>query len=279
MKPAHWSTLTLVVTETLAVIVASRQLRFIEEENIGVPVVTAGPPLIYFFVAVAVMSLALAFLPLAALKFIAKALFLILYAWGVFVVLALPLSVYPAAVIAGAGALAWLKWPRLWLHNMLLGVALVGYASVFGFLVAPIVALVLMAAISVYDLVSVRSGHMIWMVSKLSGVNIVPAFVFPLDAADWRLSITDIKLDEPHEKAVSLLGGGDIGFSLIMVVAVLTAGGIGGAAVMAGFMLAGLLSVYWVQKIFYKGGPTAAMPPLTVAAAAGYGVLSLLSML
>lgn len=279
LKPAHWSLLTLIISEILAIVVASRQLRFIEDEGIPIPEVTAGLPLAYFFAAVILIGLALAFLPLKILKFITKALFMTLYAWGVFVILALPLPVIVAALVAAAAALAWLRWPRLWLHNLLLGLALVGYASVFGFLLSPGLALGLMAVVSVYDLVSVRSGHMMWMVTKLSGVNIVPAFVYPMAAGGWQMSITDIKLDEPEEKTVSLLGGGDIGFSLIIMVSVLAAGGIGAAAVMATFLLAGLLSVYWVQKVFFKGGPTAALPPLTVAAALGYGLLALLSMI
>ena len=269
--------LTLGACEALAIAVSVREQQFIEEENIVLPVVTAGQPLIYFFAAVAVMGLALAFLPVAVLKFVIKGLFLALYAWGVFVVLGLSLPPILAAAIAIAGALAWLKWPRLWLHNLLLGVSLVGYASVFGLLLSPGVALGIMAVISIYDLVSVRSGHMMWMVKKLSGVSIIPAFVFPRAGADWSMSLADVKLDEEDERIVSLLGGGDVAFGLILMVSVLAASGVGAALLMAAILLAGLLSVYWVQKVFFKGGPTPAMPPITAVAALGYGAMLLFS--
>lgn len=279
LKPVHWSFLTLFISEVLAVVVALRQLRFIEDENIALPDVSAGMPLAYFLGTVVVVSLALALLPITALRFIIKALFLILYAWGVFVVLALPLPVAAAGIIAAAGALVWLRWPWIWLHNILLGVALVGYASVFGFLLSPGVALGLMAVISIYDLVSVRSGHMMWMVKKMTGMDIVPAFIFPVEPTNWHLSITDIRLDKPDERPVSLLGGGDVGFSLIVLVSVLAVGGLATAVIMSLCLLVGLLSVYWVQKIFFKGGPTPALPPLTVGALIGYGLLTCFSLI
>ena len=271
----HSSLLTLAACEALAVAVSLRAQQFIEDEGYVLPVVTAGQPLIAFFAAVAVMGLAMALLPMGVLKFVIKGLFMALYGWGVFVVLGLSLPVYLAAAIAVAGALAWLKWPRLWLHNLLLGVSLVGYASVFGLLLSPGIALGIMAVISVYDLVSVRSGHMMWMVKKLSGVSIIPAFVFPKSGADWSMSLSDVKLDEEDERIVSILGGGDIAFSLILLIAVLAASGIGPALLMAAILLAGLLSVYWFQKVFFKGGPTPAMPPITAVAALGYGAMLL----
>lgn len=259
--------------------VALRQLRFIEDEGIGLPQVSAGWPLIYFFAAVAVMSLTLAFLPLKLLRLAAKTLFLLLFGWGVFVVLGLVLPVYAAGLIAVTGSLAWLRWGRLWLHNLLLGIALAGYGAVFGILLSPLVALLIMAVLSVYDLISVRSGHMMWMVSKLTGVEVVPAFVFPGNTADWHLAVSDIHLDDKDGRDVSLLGGGDVGFSLIMVVSVLAAGGVPAAVFMGFCLLLGLLSVYQVQKIFFKGGPTPALPPLTVAAGLGWVILALLSVI
>jgi hypothetical protein len=116
-----------------------------------------------------------------------------------------------------------------------------------------------------------------WMVKKLSGVAIVPAFVFPREGADWSMSLSDIKLDEADERIVSLLGGGDVGFALILLVSVLAGSGVGAALLMAGILLAGLFSVYWVQKVFFKGGPTPAMPPITAVAALGYGLMMLFS--
>ncbi|MDV2988758.1 MAG: presenilin family intramembrane aspartyl protease [Dehalogenimonas sp.] len=279
IKPAVYSFLAMVLSGILAITVASRQLRFIDDEGIGLPQVSAGWPLVYFFGAVAFMSLTLAFLPLSLLRLAAKALFLVLFGWGVFVVLGLALPVYAAGAIAAVAALAWLRWSRLWLHDLLLGIALAGYGAVFGILLSPVAALLIMASLSVYDLISVRSGHMMWMVSKLTGVEVVPAFVFPGNAADWHLAVGDIHLDDKDTRDVSLLGGGDVGFSLIMVVSVLAAGGVAAAVFMGLCLLLGLRSVYWVQKIFFKGGPTPALPPLTVAATLGWGILVLLSVI
>ncbi len=271
----HSSLLTLAACEALAAAVSIREQQYIEETGTVLPVITAGQPLIYFFGAVAAMGLALAFLPIAVLKFILKGLFLALYAWGVFVILVLSIPPILAGAIAVAGALAWLKWPRLWLHNLLLGLSLVGYGSVFGLLLSPGVALGIMAVISVYDLVSVRSGHMMWMVKKLSGVSVIPAFVFPKSGADWSMSMDDVKLDEEDERIVSLLGGGDVAFSLVLLVSVLAASGLGAATLMAAILLVGLISVFWFQRVFFKGGPTPAMPPITAVAALGYGAMML----
>lgn len=276
LNPTHYSLATLAACQALAIAVSLRQQVFIEEEGIVLPEISAGPPLVYFFLTVAVLGLTLAFLPLRFLKYLIKGMFLLLYAWGVFVVLGLSLPAVAAGIIAAMGALAWLKWPRLWLHNLLLGVALAGYGSVFGFILAPGAVLVIMAVISIYDLVSVKSGHMMWMVKKLSGVAIVPAFVFPRRGADWSLELSDLRLEnEADERIVSLLGGGDVGFALILLVSVLAAAGIVPAILTAGALMLGLLSVFWVQRAFFKGGPTPAIPPITAAAGLGYGLMLL----
>jgi presenilin-like A22 family membrane protease len=274
-KPMLASGLTLVLCAALAVLTARGQLRFLEDEGIGLPEVSAGWPLIYFFGAVAVMSLVLAFLPLRMVRLAAKGLFLALFGWGVFVVLGLVLTPWPAGIIAASGAVAWLVWGRIWLHNLLLGIALAGYGAVFGILLSPGTAVLIMVALSIYDLISVRSGHMMWMVGKLTGVEVVPAFIYPVDRAGWRLGVNDINLDEKSDRDVSLLGGGDVGFSLIVMVAVLAEAGILAALFMGGCLLLGLMAVYPVQKIFFKGGPTPALPPLAVAAGIGWITLKL----
>ena len=271
IKPALLSGTTLLVCAALALATAAGQLRFVEDEGIGLPEISAGWPLLYFFLAVAIMSLVLAFLPLKALRLAARLLFLTLFGWGVFVILGLVLPPWPAGIIAAVGALAWLAWGRVWLHNLLLGIALAGYGAVFGILLSPGTAVLIMVALSVYDLISVRSGHMMWMVGKLTGVEVVPAFIYP-SGGDWGIKVADIRLDG-SDRDVSLLGGGDIGFSLIVMVAVLAEAGIWAAVFMGLCLLAGLMAVYPVQKYFFKGGPTPALPPLTVAAALGWAVL------
>ena len=59
-------------------------------------------------------------------------------------------------------------------------------------------------------------------------------------------------LDEESERGFSVLGGGGIGFSLIIIVSVFFAHGFTHSLVVGGFSLLGLAAAYWVQRKLLK---------------------------
>ena len=62
----------------------------------------------------------------------------------------------------------------------------------------------------------------------------------------------------------SILGGGDIGFPVLLVSSVYFGYGLPDAILVAVFSLLGLICAYWIQTAFLKGRPMPALPPIAV---------------
>jgi len=268
----YWSGLILVVSQVLAFVVASRVKDYLEQQQISPPQVSLELPLVYFFGAVVVLGLVLFLVPMSKMKVLFRIMFVLLFSWGIFVVLGFYLHVIAASIISVGIAAFWFFKPKVWLHDLLLILALVAMASVFGFMLPPWTALIFMVVISVYDILAVRFGYMMWMAKKLSQLETLPAFVIPKDIAGWNLDLKEMKLmeDESSERWFSILGGGDIGFPLLLVISVFVAYGFTGSLIIAVFSILGLIAVYLIQAAFLKGKPMAALPPLTFACLAGF---------
>src|SRR4030042_3941057 len=164
-----WGGLTLIAGLALTLNVAPRQQQYVDDHGIFSPSRSSGFGIAYFLGAVAVMALVLFLIPLNKLKLVFKFLFALMFAWGVFIMAFLTLpdaASYPLAVIAG---LAWLFWARVWLHNLVLLVALASAGPVFRSLFSPWAFLTVLLGIAVYDFLAVRFGFMVWMVGRLSG--------------------------------------------------------------------------------------------------------------
>jgi len=263
----------------LTLYVASLQQVFVEEQNIVSPDVSLGPVVLYFFGVVAVIAIILFFIPLRWLRWAFRLLFALMYAWGAFVISALSLPVAAAYVIAAICGLAWLFWARVWLHDLLLLVALAAAGSVFGFLFSPWTFMIFMLVIAVYDVVAVRFGFMVWMADKLSETVALPAFVFPRKLRDWLMGLGGVRVGELKEQEVeareySVLGGGDIGFPLMLTVAVFFVGGLGDAILVGVFALAGLMGAFLIQALWFKGKPVPALPPIAGLSLVGFLIVT-----
>jgi len=267
LSPFFWSSLTIIAGLALTLCIAPRQQEYLEVNDIVTPTVSAGPGIAYFFGVVAVMALVLFIIPLSKLRLVFRLLFALMFAWGVFILTALTLplwAAYPLAVIAG---IAWLFWARVWLHNLVLLIALVSAGSVFGSLFSPWAFLILMAVIAVYDFVAVRFGFMVWMVDRLSQTVTLPAFIYPRKIRDWTLSLKTVRVDElvdrpADDREYSILGGGDIGFPLVLTASVYFVSGLNAAVLVGAFALVGLMSAFLIQLVWLKGKPMPALPPI-----------------
>ncbi len=175
------------------------------------------------------------------------------------------------AVIAG---IAWYFIPKVWLHNILLLLALVSVGLVFGYLLSPWTAVIFLLIIGVYDFVSVRLGHMMWMAQKLSESNVLPAFVIPTGISNWNLNLKSAGIkklfEEKGEREFSILGGGDIGFPLLLAVSVFFVYGLISAIIVSCFSIIGLIGAYLVQLYLLKGRPTPALPTIAIASLLGF---------
>ncbi len=275
LSPFFWSGLTIIIGLALTLLVAPRQKEYVEVHEITTPTVSAGPGIAYFFGVVAVMALVLFVIPLSKLKLVFRLLFTLMFAWGVFIIAALTLPLAAAYTLAVIAGIAWLFWARVWLHNLVLIIALVSAGSVFGSLFSPWAFLVLMLVVAVYDFLAVRFGFMVWMVDRLSQTVTLPAFIYPKKIKDWALSLKTVRVDELAEKPAadreySILGGGDIGFPLVLTSSVFFASGLNEAILVGAFALVGLMSAFLIQLVWLKGKPMPALPPITFFSFAGF---------
>ena len=280
LSPFLWSGLVMVLALTLALYVAIREKLFFEANQIVSPDISLGPAIAYFFGVVVVLALILFIIPLSKLRLVFRILFTLMFAWGIFIVIALilpPAAAYPLAIIAG---IAWLFWARVWLHDLLLLITLSGAGSVFGFLFSPWTFMIFMLIIAVYDVVAVRFGFMIWMADKLSESATLPAFIFPKKIRDWKLNLKnvrvgDLKKEESDRREYSILGGGDIGFPLMLALSVFFETDLVSAVLVGVFALMGLMSAFLIQSFWLRGKPMPALPPIAFFSLIGFLIASL----
>ncbi len=292
-SPVFFGVLLFVAAHIVMLFLVSSMNPFLEEQNIYVPpqppeVITLwpgevtlpsgevyqvspysslGPIIIYFVVVVAVLSLVLSVIPLGALKFILRLVFALLFAWGGFIgtVFYLP---YPLAIIIGLGLGAiWVFMPMVWLHNLVLILALTSLAAVFGRFITPWTAMFVVLGLALYDFIAVRYGFMLWMADKLARSDALPAVIIPKDIHGWGLNlkrngVTDLLEPKPGDRQYSILGGGDIAFPCLLTASVYFAQGLTPALVIAAFGLLGLMGAYAIQAFVVKGRAVPAIPPI-----------------
>jgi presenilin-like A22 family membrane protease len=201
-----------------------------------------------------------------------------MFGWGVLVMAGFSLPMWAAYTLAFIGGIAWLFWARIWLHNVLLLVTLSGAGSVFGYLFSPLTFMIFMLVIAVYDVLAVRFGFMVWMADRLSASESLPAFIFPKKLRDWTLklrgvNVGDLSEKKSEEREHSILGGGDIGFPLMLAVSIFYQTGLASGIVVGVFALVGLMGAFLIQLIWLKGKPMPALPPIAFVSLIGYLVV------
>jgi len=284
--------LLFVIAQMLILLVAPRIDPFLDENDIDIPALPSepiywwpgevtlpdgdvvevpahsalGPILIYVLGAAAVLGLTLYKIPLAALKVLLRLLFALLFSWGAFIVTVfyVPLSL-SVAIAVGFGTF-WFLIPLVWLHNLVLILAVSSLGAVFGRFITPWTAMAIVLALAVYDFLAVRFKFMLWMADRLSQVSALPALIIPKDYSEWNLNLKKHgeKMIEVNlaEREYSILGGGDIAFPCLLTASVYFAQGLEPAAIIAVLGLVGLVSVYAIQAVFLKGKPMPALPPI-----------------
>ncbi len=236
-------------------------------EVIDVPANSAlGPILIYIFVAVIVLGVTLYKIRLTALKVLLRLLFALLFSWGAFIATVFYLPLPVAVAVAVALGTVWFLIPLVWLHNLVLILAVSSIGAVFGRFITPWTAMAIILTLAVYDFLAVRFKFMLWMADRLSQVNALPALIIPKSYSEWNFNLKkrEQKIIElnPAERDYSILGGGDIAFPCLLTASVYFAQGFEPSAVIAAFGLLGLISVYVIQAMFLKGKPMPALPPI-----------------
>jgi presenilin-like A22 family membrane protease len=300
LNTVYWGLLLFVVAQMLILLVAPRIDPFLEENDIDIPTQPAapiswwpgevtlpdgevievpahsalGPILIYILAAAAVLGITLSKIPLTALKVLLRLLFALLFSWGAFIATVFYLPLPMAVAIAIVFGTLWFVIPLIWLHNLVLILAVSSLGAVFGRFITPWTAMAIILALAIYDFLAVRFRYMLWMADRLSQINALPALIIPKNNSEWNFNLKKReKIIEvnPAEREYSILGGGDIAFPCLLTASVYFAQGWKPAAIIAVLGLLGLVSVYAIQAIFLKGKPMPALPPI-----AGFTLVGLL---
>ncbi len=305
LKPVYWSILIFILAQGLTFLVISHVDVFLAKNNLSLPVQAADsvtiwpgtvtspsgevtqvpaesslvPILIYFFAVVVIMGIVLFAIPISALKTFFKVIFAFLYCWSIFVISIIWLPAIASIAIAAVIAVLWFFYPKVWLHSLVMLLAMVALGEVFGRLISPWTAMILLAVLAVYDFLAVRFGFMMWMANKLSQSSTLPAFIIPYRQSNWTSSlkksdISTLAEQKAEERSYSILGGGDIGFPVLLASSVYFARDFKAAILVAAFSLAGLIGAYLIQAKFFKGKAVPALPPIAVMSVIGLALVS-----
>ncbi len=307
-KPMQWSIIIFLLAQALTLLVISHEDVFLKKENLYIPpqptqAITIWPTqttnaatgqvtqipaesslvpiLIYFLAVVLILGIVLMFIPISALKTVFKVIFAFLFCWSIFVITILWLPLIASILIALFIGVLWFFNPRLWLHSLVMLLAMVALGEVFGRFISPWTAMVLLLALAIYDFLAVRFGYMLWMVKKMSESTTLPAFIIPYKFSDWKGSlkksdVNDLIEQKAEERKYSILGGGDIGFPVLLASSVYFAHGLNDGLIVAGFALVGLVSAYFIQAKFLKGKAMPALPPIAVMSVIGLVLIGLI---
>ena len=164
--------------------------------------------------------------------------------------------------------LIWFLWPKVFIHDLIVILALTGISALFSFSFSPESFLVLLFLLSLYDFISVFvTKHMVKMAKAMIGAEIFYGILLPKNFSGF---LEEIK---GEKKDFSFLGGGDIAFPLMLCFSFLRQSFWQGL-VLAIFISLGLAFSFLILKKTKK--PIPALCPIFLFALFGFLILKIL---
>lgn len=165
------------------------------------------------------------------------------------------------------GALVWYV-PRVVVHDIAIVFGIGGIAALLGLAITPLVACVLLAVLSVYDIISVyRTHHMVTLAGHMMESGAVFGFLVPARVSGFLQS----RDDALRARSVMMLGSGDIGLPLVLAASAVSQS-IPAACLVATCSLVGVSTMHWLFMHQKHSQPMAALPPIAVSAILGYAI-------
>jgi len=196
--------------------------------------------------------------------------FAALFALAVFIGVAAAADVFfgPATAVlaASAAVLAYYGWKRVIVFDLVLVLGLAGVAIDLGAALQPTGTAVILALLSVYDIVAVFfTRHMVTGAEALLRQKALFAIIIPsAPAGFWRRSASV----EPG-RGFLIMGTGDLVLPALLVAAAGRYGLVRGLAVALG-AIAGLVSTHLIFMAQRRRRPIPALPPIALGAIIGY---------
>jgi len=160
----------------------------------------------------------------------------------------------------------WVKWPSIFIQDLLVVFGIAGAGSFLGLALDPLVVVLLLIIFSIYDWIAVfKTKHMIKMAREMIESRAVLALVVPPDISSFKEGFKEIR---PGGKFL-ILGGGDIVFPLLFV-ASLVPFGVLKSLIVAFFSLLGLLASFLFFISQKRRQPIPALPPIAFFSIIGY---------
>lgn len=200
-----------------------------------------------------------------------KILFYFTLFFGNFFFFALWLPGISPLIIASLLLFIFFKKPFVFLHNLVVILAISSVGAGFGLQLEPLFVVLMLLVFALYDFLAVYlTKHMV----KLAGVMVesyaVMGLIIPKTIQDFESPLKNIT----QKGRFMILGAGDVVFPLVLAAAMLKQG-IFASLLICLFALLGLLSVFLIF-VFQQGKhPLPALPPIALFCSLGY-FLSLL---
>ncbi|TSC74305.1 MAG: hypothetical protein G01um101444_331 [Parcubacteria group bacterium Gr01-1014_44] len=196
-------------------------------------------------------------------------LWLIIFS-GAQIVFSLFLAPLLALLASLAVVVAMAAVPRVAVLNMAVVFGLAGLGAVLGLSLSPMMAVWILAVLSVYDIVAVYiTKHMVKMAEGMIASRAIFGFIIPSKFSGFFEKISAVRPGEDF----MILGSGDIALPLVLVVSVARVSFLQ-AFIVAGFSLLGLLATHLIFVNQKVRRPMAALPPIAALSIIGYLVAS-----
>lgn len=175
-------------------------------------------------------------------------------------------------IIMGVLFLLYLAIPIVLVHDIAILVGIAGLAGVLGLSITPLMACVLLATLSLYDIISVyRTRHMVVLAGRMMASGAVFGFLIPAQFSGFFAR----RSAAIASRRVMLLGSGDVGLPLVLAASAVSQS-IGAAAMVGVFSLGGLSLMHYMFAHQERPSPMAALPPIAASAILGYVIAILL---
>ncbi len=184
------------------------------------------------------------------------------------------MSWWASVVVALAMVSATWLVPVVLVHDIAIVFGIAGISALMGLSITPLMACVILAALSLYDVISVyRTRHMVALAGRMLASGAVFGFLVPARPAGWLMRTRDA-LDT---RQVMMLGSGDIGLPLVLAASAMSTS-MHAALLVGACSLIGVMLMHWLFAHQTKPMPMAALPPIAASAIIGYGIAILLNL-
>lgn len=266
-KSFFWEAGLFLLTLALGIVTAFKlkDSLLIQEESM--PTISFWQFLLYFALTTVFIALISSLIKQKKAKtVIYKIIFIFATLWAGTIVLAILVPPIAALILMCFFLLWWLKKPSVFIHNlcMLLGIA--GAGSILGTMLDPLVVILLLAILSIYDFIAVyKTKHMQRIAKEMAESKAIMAFIIPPQFADIKTSLRKVKLGGKF----FILGGGDIAFPLVLA-ASLVPQGMSSVLIVSFFAFLGLFISFLIFAFQRVRQPMPALPPIALFSIIGF---------